>query len=82
MSLGRRFSLAGSSRVQVKADAFNVLNHPNFADPDGNLSGGTFGLSTQTLGRSLGTGGQGGGLNPLYQIGGPRSIQLSLKLEF
>jgi hypothetical protein len=27
-------------------------------------------------------GGQSGGLNPSYQIGGPRSIQLALKLQF
>ena len=26
--------------------------------------------------------GANGGLNPLYQIGGPRSIQLALKLQF
>jgi hypothetical protein len=34
------------------------------------------------LGASLGSGGQNGGLNPLYQIGGPRSAQLALKLIF
>ncbi|HVN19824.1 MAG TPA: hypothetical protein VMU05_13650 [Dongiaceae bacterium] len=38
--------------------------------------------STQTLANSLGSGGANGGLNPLYQIGGPRSIQLALKLQF
>jgi len=32
--------------------------------------------------RWLGGGGQSGGLNPLYQIGGPRSVQLALKLQF
>jgi hypothetical protein len=26
-------------------------------------------------------GGQTGGMNPLYQIGGPRSAQLALKLQ-
>jgi hypothetical protein len=41
-----------------------------------------FGQSTQTLASYLGTGGQSGGFNPLYQIGGPRSIQLALKLQF
>jgi hypothetical protein len=30
-----------------------------------------FGQSTQMLGASLGAGGQNGGLNPLYQVGGP-----------
>jgi hypothetical protein len=34
------------------------------------------------LNNYLGTGGQNGGLNPLYEIGGPRSIQLALKLQF
>jgi hypothetical protein len=33
------------------------------------LSSPQFGQSTQMLGASLGTGGQSGGLNPLYQIG-------------
>jgi hypothetical protein len=34
------------------------------------------------LNHDLGSGDQSGGLNPLYQIGGPRSIQLALKLQF
>jgi hypothetical protein len=41
-----------------------------------------FGQSTQMLNNYLGSGGLKGGLNPLYQIGGPRSIQLALKLQF
>jgi hypothetical protein len=41
-----------------------------------------FGQSTSTLASYLGSGGQGGGLNPLYQIGEPRSIRLALKLQF
>jgi hypothetical protein len=35
-----------------------------------------------SLASFLGTGGANGGFNPLYQIGGPRSIQLALKLQF
>ncbi len=31
---------------------------------------------------ALGNGDQSSGLNPLYQIGGPRSAQLALKLQF
>jgi hypothetical protein len=34
------------------------------------------------LNNALGSGGANGGLNPLYQVGGPRSIQLALKLQF
>jgi hypothetical protein len=37
---------------------------------------------TQTLANSLGAGGANGGFNAFYQIGGPRSIQLGLKLQF
>jgi len=29
-----------------------------------------------------GSGGTNGGFSPLYQVGGPRSIQLALKLQF
>jgi hypothetical protein len=36
----------------------------------------------QMLASSLGSRGANGGFNPLYQIGGPRSIQLALKLQF
>jgi hypothetical protein len=65
-----------------RAEMFNVFNHANFGSPIGDLSSPLFGRSTQTLASSLGTGGANGGLNPLYQIGGPRSIQLALKLQF
>lgn len=41
-----------------------------------------FGESASTLARSLGGGGRNGGFSPLYQIGGPRSIQLALRLQF
>jgi hypothetical protein len=36
----------------------------------------------EMLGASLGRGGANGGLNPLYQVGGPRSIQLALRMVF
>ena len=38
-------------------------------------------FSTETLANFLGSGGANGGFNPLYQIGGPRSIQLAVKLQ-
>src|SRR5712692_9920798 len=41
------------------------------------MSSPLFGQATQMLGASLGTGGQNGGLNPLYQIGGPRSALMA-----
>jgi hypothetical protein len=80
-ALRRMFNLREGLRLQLRAELFNLFNHPNFADPIGDLTSGLFGQSTQMLGRGLGGGGVGG-FNPLYQIGGPRSIQLALKLTF
>jgi hypothetical protein len=80
--LRRQFRVTESFSMQTRVDFFNVLNHPNFGNPINYLSSPQFGRATQMLANSLGTGGQSGGLNPLYQIGGPRSIQLALKLQF
>src|SRR5580698_2391129 len=82
LTLRRQFKLGERLSLQARADLFNIFNHPNFGPPINYLSSPLFGQSTQMLGASLGTGGQNGGLNPLYQIGGPRSVQLALKLVF
>jgi hypothetical protein len=82
LTLRRQFQLRERLSLQARADLFNLLNHPNFGPPTNYLSSPLFGQSTQMLGSSLGSGGQNGGLNPLYQIGGPRSVQLALKLLF
>jgi hypothetical protein len=79
----REFPIHESVRFQFRAEMFNVLNHPNFGQPSGQFGSGGFGLSNQMLASSLGGSNQGsGGLSPLYQIGGPRSIQFGLKLVF
>jgi hypothetical protein len=79
----RNFPIHESLRLEFRAEMFNVLNHPNFGPPDAVFPDPTFGEATQMLGRSLAGGLAGGGsLSPLYQIGGPRSIQLALKLFF
>ena len=81
VGLQRRFRLTETAGLSFRAEAFNILNHANFGNPNNNLAGPLFGHSTQTLANSLG-GGANGGFNPLYQVGGPRSIQLALKVQF
>jgi hypothetical protein len=82
-AIHREFRFRESARLQFRAEFFNVLNHPNFAPPVGDLSQPNFGVSTETLGQYLAGQNVGGGaFNSLYQTGGPRSIQLALKLIF
>ena len=77
----RQFHLTDKIALRFRAEFFNIFNHPNFGSPDNTLTSPLFGQSTQTLANSL-AGGNNAGFNPLYQIGGPRSVQLALKLQF
>jgi Ca-activated chloride channel homolog len=77
----RKFNFSEAVALQFQADAFNVLNHPNFEDPLGNdLVVGTpgFGQSTSMSGRSLAS----GGFPSFYSFGGPRTMRFSVKLIF
>ena len=79
----RDFPMHELLHLQFRAEMFNVLNHPNFGPPNGSFGSGGFGLSNQLLSQTLsGSNLGGGGFSPLYQIGGPRSIQFALKLTF
>jgi hypothetical protein len=82
LSLQRQFHLTERVALRLRVECFNVFNQPNFGSPMFDLSSPMFGRSTQTLASSLGSGGANGGFSPLYQIGGPRSMQLVARLEF
>jgi hypothetical protein len=71
-----------SLRVSFRAEAFNVFNHPQFADPLRFLSSPLFGISGSPLNLMLGSGSPASGQTPAFQGGGPRIVQLSLRLMF
>jgi hypothetical protein len=75
LALRREFKLSERVRLQLRGELFNLFNHPNFGGVDTYyINNPNFGKPGSMLNRSL------GGLNGLYQMGGPRSGQLALKL--
>ncbi|MGA2194516.1 MAG: TonB-dependent receptor [Bryobacteraceae bacterium] len=82
LSLKREFHFGEQRGIQFRLEAFNAFNHANFADPIKFLDSPLFGQSTSMLNTMLGTGSSGSGLAPILQIGGPRSVQLSVRLHF
>jgi len=82
-SLMKNFPITERVRIQFRSDFFNILNHPNFANPDGGIclavSGGVcapnlnFGHSTATVATS-----SGGSISN----GTARQEQFSLKIIF
>jgi hypothetical protein len=76
LAVRREFPIHERLKLQFRAEAFNIFNHPNFGTIDSELSDPTFGQATATLANSLGV------LNSLYQQGGPRSMQFALKVVF
>jgi len=76
LAVRREFPIYERLRLQLRVEAFNVFNHPNFGTINPTITGSQFGQATATLAQSL------GGLSGLYQVGGPRSMQFSLRLVF
>jgi hypothetical protein len=81
LGISRVLDLSRGLRLELRAEAFNVFNIPQFGNPNTTLSSALFGRSTSTL-NILPNGGNGDQLNGLYQWGGPRSLELSTTLRF
>ncbi len=76
LALRREMPIYNRLSLQLQAESFNIFNHPNFGYIDPSLSDALFGQATKMLNQSFGPAGS------LYQQGGPRSIQFSIKVTF
>jgi hypothetical protein len=75
----KNFAMWGDrTRLTFRADFFNLFNHTNFANPVHSMSSASFGQITGTVGSATATSvGTTAGA-----FGGPRQIQLALRLTF
>jgi hypothetical protein len=65
--LSKVFSVTEGIKLRAEGTFTNVLNHTNLADPNINITQGTFGRITSTRGSDF---------------GGNRTGQVSMRLEF
>jgi len=70
--------LGEQTHLQFRVDFFNLFNHTNFATPVRTMNSLNFGQITQTVGTVV----QNALANTAGPMGGPRLIQLSLRLQF
>ncbi|MGA3185510.1 MAG: carboxypeptidase regulatory-like domain-containing protein [Bryobacteraceae bacterium] len=71
-SLFKHFRITERINAELRGEAFQITNSPQFGQPQGSLTSSTFGYVTGTLGSGSGVNGTGGG----------RAFQLGFKLSF
>lgn len=89
IAASRAWKVWKEADLVFRIDAYNVVNHPNFADVNSAWSAtnaSTFGASTETYaslyGAPASAAGETGQQLGVFQNGGPREIQLSMKIRF
>ncbi len=78
VALRRDFPIYDRAHLQFRAEAFNLLNRANYGAIDDYLPDLTFGQATDSLAAAL----TPGASSAQYQSGGPRELQLALKILF
>ena len=73
-SITKNTEIVERLKLQLRAEFFNIFNHPNFALPNGSVGSGNAGVISATPDVAQGNPGLGGG--------GPRVLQLAAKLTF
>jgi hypothetical protein len=76
VAVRKEFHLYDGFNLQFRAEAYNLLNHPDLGYIDPSLTDQLFGQATLMLNQSFGPAGS------LYEPGGPRALQFSLRLHF
>lgn len=75
-ALQRSFPIYENLRIDFRAEAFNIFNHPNLSGPDTSIANTTFGQLVNGTITTIGSS------NALYSMGAARSLQFSLHLQF
>ncbi len=79
-AIRRQIRLSENVNVQLSARAYNIFNHPSFANPSAamgaNFSSPAFGYITQTLNQISGD------ATSSYAMGGARTMEFTLRLQF
>lgn len=70
ISLGKDFALGERIKLEFRADFFNAFNHPNFGEPSPDLSTTITGTADDSS------------FDSHFGAGGPRNIQLGLRLRW
>jgi hypothetical protein len=71
-SLFKNIRIRERFNIEVRGEAFNITNTPEFSNPQNSITSSTYGYVTSTLGSGTGVNGTGGG----------RALQLGTKITF
>jgi outer membrane receptor protein involved in Fe transport len=85
LSISKSFKFGEKLKAQFRAEAFNALNHPMFANPTGGAGGWGLGAFSDPSAGPFGCGcgtPDTAAVNPVLGSGGARAIQLGLKFIF